>query len=158
MAVTKPTDKITFTFVKADLFEAVSNESLLAVSNMKAEGLDYDDFWMDVGKNDIFEKLLSEVHSLISLKLSKITAGLSDSFVNGVTDVSYTINDKTAYNGNILDHFDELINQVIQNYILKEWFLTNGLADKSKQYSEKFAALFKELIRNTVSLRKTTIV
>lgn len=158
MAVTKPTSKITFTFVKADLFESVSNESLLAVSNIKSDGFDYDDFWMDEDKNDIFEKLLGEVHSLLCLKLSKLTAGLTDSFVNGVTDVSYTINDKTAYNGNILSHADELINQVLQNYILKEWFSANGLADKQKYYAEKFASVFKELIRYTIDLRKNTVV
>ena len=158
MTVSKSTGKITFSFVTATLFTECSNDSLLAVSNVVKEGFDYDDFWLRENTRELFDVYLRDIHSILSVKLAKMAYGITDSFVNNGTAVSYSVKDNAAYNENILKAIDEVILKCIKNYVLREWFIKNELNDLAKYYNDQYELSSNLLIKTTIPLRKTEVV
>lgn len=159
MTVAKTTGKITFGFLRADLFDLVSLETLTAASKIEKEGqLQIDEFGISLDELDIFNKFLKEAHMNISRVLIKMTNGVVSAMTLDDTDISYAVADKEGYNENILGIIDEMILQALTNFIIKEWFVKCGLVDLAKYYNEKYLDNVKMIIRYSLSLRKPSIV
>ena len=155
MTVAKTTGKITFEYLRADLFDSVSLETLTAASKIEKNGeIQIDEYGISADELDIFVKFLKEAHMNISRVLIKMTNGVISAMVLDDTDISYSVTDKEGYNENVLGVIDEMIYQALNNFICKEWFVKCALGDLAKYYNEKYLDNVKMIIRHSLSLRK----
>lgn len=157
MTASKTTGKIKFEYTIANLVSEIINETILVADKLSIEKDLFDEIVMDERHKTTFDTYLKEIHSIIISKLVKLQFGITDDNVNNGTVISYTVNDKANYNGNIIAVVDENIYQVIKAFLLKEWYLKCNLGDLAKYYNEKYLNEIKVLVRNSLSLRKPTL-
>lgn len=151
--------KITFTFLREDLFESVSLETLTAASKIVKDGeLQIDEYGISDDELTIFNEFLKEAHMNISRILMKMTNGVSSAMVINATSLIYSVKDKAGYNVNLLPEIDENIFQAVKCFIIKEWFVKCALGDLAKYYNEKYLDNIRMIVRNSLSLRKPSMV
>lgn len=159
MAITKTLGVIKFSYEYDEIFEKVSlitNE--IAVTILDEEkmpqvdeyGISEDEKYtvvqkMNSGADEIFRKLL------------KITNGISDSVLLSDTVCECAIKDKGAYNENILQSIDRLIEEAIVNYIIKDWFTDKMVTNHAQNYTGKYVRNIQEIVKKSVQLRKPTL-
>ncbi len=100
---------------------------------------------MKHGADEIFRKLL------------KITNGMSNSVVPSDTACECSIKDKGAYNENILQAIDRLIEEAIVNYVIKDWFADKMGKRSALNYTGKYVKNIQEIVKKSVQLRKPTL-
>lgn len=151
--------KIAFTFLRSAIFNSVNLETLTAASKIEKNGeVMIDEYGMSEDEITIFNEFLREAHMNMSRILIKMTNGVTTAMVMDTTSLIYSVKDKAGYNVNILPEIDENIYQAIKNFIIKEWFVKCALGDLAKYYSDKYDANIKHLVRNSLSLRKPSMV
>lgn len=115
---------ITFSLVKATLFDIVSMRSIYMTKNIKnAEGkIIGEDFAMTGDDLGAFETCLGVVMSEIFEIFLKHTTGIANSYLIDTTNLSIKILDHSAYNENLLSLVDLSINDCIIDGCLFGWF------------------------------------
>ncbi len=100
---------------------------------------------MKDGADEVFRKLL------------KITNGITDSVILSDVTCRCSIKDKGAYNENILQAIDRLIEEAIVNYIIKDWFTDKMVTNHAQNYTGKYVRNIQEIVKKSVQLRKPTL-
>ncbi len=159
MSIVKTTGKITFSYTYAELSEVVqlvTNE--IAVTILDSEGMPMVDEYgvSDDESYTIIQKMKDAANEVFE-RMMKITNGITDSVVLSATTVSCAIQDKEAYNQNVLEAIDRLIKNAISNYIIKDWFIDKKVGDHAEIYNLKYVKNVKDIVKRSVQLRKPTI-
>jgi len=159
MAITKTLGVIKFSYGYDDIFDQVN-----LISNDIAETILNDE---KIPQTDEYGLSEDEKYSVVRMmkhgadeifrKLLKITNGISNSVVLSDTGCECSIKDKGAYNENVLQAIDRLIEEAIVNYIIKEWFTDKMLKDHAVNYTAKYVRNIQEIVKKSVQLRKPTL-
>jgi len=116
-----------------------------------------------LGEFIIFESVIAGLAFLSpvwGMPNGSIAITVSNTIANSTTTktVSFEIKDKASYNANYLPIIDEEINLALMNFVMKEWFSKCNLGELAKYYNEKYNENIRMIIRNSISLRKPSLV
>lgn len=159
MSITKADSKITFSYTYDELYEVAEMVTQdIAVTILDGENIPMTDEY-GLSEDEVYtvRQKMYDGASLVFNKLLKIAKGITDSVTLDADGVSCIINDKSAYNANILQAIDRLIKQAIINYIIKDWFMDKKVADHAGIYNAKFVLNIQEIVKKSVQLRKSAI-
>ena len=159
MAITKSLGVIKFSYQYADIFDVVNlltNE--IAATILDGNGIPQTDE-LGISEDESYTVIqkMKDGADEVFIRLIKITNGIADSVVLSNASVECSIKDKQAYNENVLNAIDRLIERAIINYIIKDWFIDKKVIDHAKIYSDKYVANIQEIVKKSIQLRKPTL-
>lgn len=158
MSVTVATGIITFEYTFADLLVDIEKITSNIASKLESTEVDtLDKFVLTADELVHFMTYLEDAHNKVSSLLEKMAFGIDDAMVLDEEKLTYNINQKSEVSTTVLSVFDELISEVIKNFILKEWFVQTGLKDQAEYYNILYLNNVKSLVKKSITLRKSVL-
>lgn len=151
---------IKFSYASDDLFDSVSKITMYKARNIKNEKgesqIDY--FGVSDAERDVFNEHLKTAANDVFKTVLKMSKGVSHAIIiNTSGNIEIGIRDNQAYNENLLDHVDVLIEESMITKVVSEWYKTISNDQEYQKYENDFINKKKALYDALFELRKPLI-
>lgn len=152
-------DKIKFYMDSNDLFNDVSLLSSYMIKNIVIDGGSaLDEFVISEDEKAVYDVCVEQTMPYIYEVMMKITNGVDDAFNSTTGEISFSVVDNNAYNGNVLKLVDATIRECMKYGVLAEFYSINTNVDLYTLARNKHTENMRLLQQRLFQLKKKSIV